>query len=167
MKYAEARSRINSGDLLAWTSKGMGSWYEIQHHIIRILTESEYVHVACAWVIAGWVFLIEASGAGVRLYPLSRRLPCYWIPTGLVWSNEIEEYALSHVGDEFSKIRAWLAWMGKLKERSSKIKHPWECAEFYKSLVRETGVVLHCKATPSAVVHAFLLRGCSLSFIAD
>lgn len=166
MNYEIARSKIHSGDLLAWSGKPGWSWYEIQHHAIRILTESEYVHTAVAWRLAGRVFVLEASKDGVRIYPLSRRLPCYWTKTHAMWSTEVEEFALSHFGDPFSKLHAWQALLGILK-RDETIGHPWECAEFAIEVLEKAGVYLNCRATPSLVIRSALALGGTLTMIEE
>ena len=163
MTYTDVRHRIRSGHLLAWSSKGWGNWYEIQHHIIRVLTESEYVHVGLAWRLAGRVFVLEASKDGVRIYPLSRRIPFYWSRTGMRWDEDVERYALEHFGDQFSKVRAWQAWMGWLK-RSNK-PHLWQCAEFVSAVLRRGDYNLNCDMTPEATIKANLGRGHPLYYI--
>ena len=116
MRYAAARRRIRSGDLLAWSHRGWGSWYDLQIQAVRMFTRSEYCHVGLAWNVGGRMFVLEAVSAGVRIFPLSRLMPCYWLPLAAAWDGTVEEIALAHVGERYSKWQAVLAGLGMLRQ---------------------------------------------------
>lgn len=155
MKYAEARPQIRSGDLLAWSHRGWGSWYDIQIQMVRVFTQSEYSHVGVAWVTAGRVFALEAVQTGVRIFPLSRLLPFYWVPLGGAWAAEVEAWALAQVGEPYSKWQAVLAGLGLLRAGEDNI---WQCAEYAQEVARRQGTPLPGKATPAALVRAAMRR---------
>src|SRR3990167_457790 len=98
MKYAEVREHLKSGDLLAWSHRGWGSWYDFQIQMVRMFTRSEYCHVGIAWVVSERVFVLEAVSTGVRIFPLSRELPFYWVPLRSAWEDEVDAWALKQVG---------------------------------------------------------------------
>lgn len=156
MFYAQARNRIRSGDLLAWSGRGWSSWADWQIQAIRIFGRTEYSHVGVAWVIAGRVFVIEAVGAGVRIYPLSRAAPFYWLPLGAAWTQGVETLALERVGDRYSKWDAVRAFFGALPIGSDS---RWECAELTLVILRAAGVDLGARAVPSDLVEQALRRG--------
>ncbi len=52
--YADVRHKISSGDLLAWSGKGLYG------RIIRHWTGETFSHVGIAWVVSGRLFAIEA-----------------------------------------------------------------------------------------------------------
>jgi hypothetical protein len=162
MKYLDHRHKIRSGDLLAWTHREWGSWYDLQVQAVRFFTQSEYSHVGVAWVIAGRVFVIEAVGAGVRIFPLSRLLPCYWVPLRACWTARAEEYAMAHVGEPYSKLQAVAGFLKLLKPGAD---HRWQCAELTLSIERAAGVYLGPVATPAAVVQAALETETSLNYL--
>lgn|GEM_PF-1134631 len=149
MNYAAARDRIHSGHLLAWTHRKWGSWYDIQVQAVRTFTQSEYCHVGVAWCVSGRVFALEAVSVGVRIFPLSRLAPFYWLPVAAAWEPEVEAWALAQVGEPYSKWQAVLAGLGLLKAGDDSI---WQCAEYAQAVLDRAGVVLPGKATPSNLV---------------
>lgn len=165
MKYAEARPRIRSGDLLAWSHRGWGSWYDIQIQMVRFFTRSEYSHVGIAWVVAGRVFVLEAVQTGVRIFPLSRLLPFYWFPLGATWEDEVECWALQQVGEPYSKWQAVLAGLGLLRAGEDNI---WQCAEYAQEVARRQGTPLQGPATPAGLVWAAQPReGAEMYFVTE
>lgn len=149
MNYADAREKVKGGHLLAWTHRGFRSLYDIQLQIVRAFTRSEYCHVGIAWRVGGRLMVLEAVQTGVRIFPLSRLLPFYWIPVPAVWTPEAEEWALAQVGEPYSKWQAVLAGLGLLKAGEDSI---WQCAEYAQAVATGAGLVLVGKATPSNLV---------------
>lgn len=160
-EYKEKRGDIKSGDVLAWTHRGWGSWYDFQIQMVRMFTRSEYAHVGVAWVIGGRVFVFEAVSSGVRIMPLSRLLPCYWIRLGR-WGYTAEEFALQQVAQPYSKVQAVLAGLGLLKVGHDTV---WQCAEYTIEVLKAAGVNLRGPATPSWVVENLLGMGCSVEIL--
>lgn len=162
MNYADARSRIQSGDVLAWSHRGWTSWYDIKIQLVRLVTRSEYSHVGIAWAFGGRVFVIESVTPVIRIMPLSNLLPCYWINTGASWGTDAEEFALSLVGKgEYSQWEAIMAFFGK----NSKLNDRWQCAEFVKAVLARCRVFLRGKDTPSDMVQDALVKGANLNFL--
>lgn len=149
MNYVEARAAIRSGDVLAWTHRGWRSWYDFKVQMVRVFTQSEYCHVGVAWVVAGRVFILEAVSAGIRLFPLSRELPFYWIPTSADWTEKAEEYALDQLGDPYSQ---WLAVQSFFGREDKDDEGTWQCAKYTKAVLQRIGITLPGRATPSCVV---------------
>jgi hypothetical protein len=131
MKYSEIRSQLKSGDLAFYSShKTLGDL------IIKAWTKSDYSHVGVIWVLAGRVFLLEASATGgVRMVPISKRLPDVVVQMGLKWSPEAEHIAMEHMMDPYSyldAIRAGLA-MGYVSSKG------WICTEYAAKIVNACG----------------------------
>jgi uncharacterized protein YycO len=143
MKYAEVRNKIKSGDLLAWA----GTCFQCR--VVRAFTNSTYSHVGVAWVIGGRVFVLEAVTSGVRIYPLSREIPFYLQPTGALWNDEAESFALKHVGDKYSRLDAIKTFL-----RMPIKNDMWQCAEFAQAVLSMASVRLNCDATPEEVMKA-------------
>lgn len=165
MNYTEARPKIKSGDLLAWSHLGWSSWYDIQIQTVRAVTESEYSHVGMAWVVGDRVFVIESVTPVVRIVPLSNLLKdgVYWIPLDTPISDEELAFALSKVGNgRYSKWQAILSQLKKLKIGADDL---WECAEFIIECRKRSGVILGNVATPAEVVKAAQSLGKPLYFI--
>lgn len=149
MNYAEARSAIRSGDCLAWTHRSWRSWYDIKVQLVRFFTQSEYSHVGVAYVLPGRVFVLEAVSSGIRMFPLSKLLPFYWMPTAAEWSMEAEEYALDQLGEPYSE---WLAVQSALNREDKADESVWQCAKYARAVLKRLGFYLPGLATPSAVV---------------
>ena len=159
MKYADARKEIKSGDVLAWTHNGIKSWADFEVFFVRLFQRSEYSHVGVAWVIGGRVFVLEAVGSGVRIFPLSMALHFYWIPIG-VWSDVMETFAMAQVGASYSKWEAIRGFFGATRKDDK-----WQCAEYTRMILEFGGIELECDTTPSGVVEALLNKDFSLKVV--
>lgn len=130
MNYLEARSKIKTGDTLAWSEGDWKTWHGAQLNIVRMATRSEFAHVGTAWITEGRTFVIEAVVPKVRIFPLSLLTPFYWLPNKvgqerkITWTPEATERLLSYVGGDYSKIEAIKAFFTRIKEDKN-----WECAE--------------------------------------
>lgn len=165
MKYPAARAAIDSGHLLAWSHRGWCSLYDLQVQAVRLFTQSEYCHVGIAWAIGDRRFVLEAVSAGVRIFPLSRLLPFYWLPTDGLWTMDAEAFALSKVGERYSKLQAIEAYLGRLTAGAD---NAWQCAEYAAMVLKVTGHGgLDRDTTPSKLVAAMLARGSPLHLITE
>ena len=162
MKYEDARGEIRTGDLLAWSHGGWGSWHDIQVSLVRMFTQSEFSHVGLALVGAGRVFILEAVGSGVRLFPLSRELPFYWIRRPRELGGEAVDFAFDRLGDGYSKLQAIRAFLGSLRLGED---DRWQCAEYVLRVLEADGEILTNVATPTGVVKAALQRWGSLNYV--
>jgi hypothetical protein len=124
MNYVQARSHIQSGDLLLFEGRGLMA------EIIQKRTNSAFSHVGLAWRIGGRVLVLESRPAhkGVTI---DRRLsmaltdgPC-WVPLSLPWGTEQEIRAMNRLGESYGLMNALRAGFGtKLKDGS------FDCSEF-------------------------------------
>ncbi|MDD4242703.1 MAG: hypothetical protein PHG08_00180 [Bacilli bacterium] len=165
MKYNDIRSKIKSGDVLAWTHKEWGSWYNLQIQAVRMFTRSEFSHVGIAWVVDERVFVIEAVVPKVRVYLLSDEVPCYWMPCGESYWNEIvEKTSLSYVGQKYSKWQAILAAINKLK---CGVDAKWECAELVNKILQNGNLLKEGEAlsTPTSIIEKLLYKDFPLYII--
>jgi len=163
MEYIEARSKIKSGDILAWSHRGWKTWHDFKIQFVRMFTRSEYSHVGIAWVVGGRVFVIDSVIPKIRIIPLSNDLPVYWVPTNAKWKNETEQFALSLVGrGEYSQWEAIKAGAGIEIDGNNNL---WQCAEFVSEVLKKDGLNLGDTATPSNVVQEALKSGKSIHYI--
>ena len=160
MKYTHVRPMIRSGDILAWSHRGIRSWHDLKIWFVRLFTRSEYSHLGTAWVVGSRVFVIEAVMPKVRIYPLSKLGDFYWLQMGAYWRKATETLALSYVGDDYSQVQAMV---------SPFITPPnddrWECAELVACIARQDSIDLGAAYTPSEVVLAAQKRGAPLAFV--
>lgn len=164
MEYSQARSKIRSGDLLAWSHREpwYRSWYDFKIAIVRAFTQSEYSHVGTAWVIGERVFVIEAVVPLVRIFPLSKLTPFYHLPMNAQWRQETLEYALSKVGEPYSQLQAVESFFHLPKEDGL-----WECAELTRLIAKKDGINLGESAVPSGIVLNALRLGSTLNLITE
>ena len=160
MIYKQARPMIRSGDVLAWSHRGIKSWHDLKIWFVRMFTRSEYSHVGTAWVVGNRVFVIEAVMPKVRIYPLSKLGDFYWLQMGAYWRKATETLALSFVGDDYSQVQAMVSpFITPPKDDR------WECAELVATVARQDSIDLGDVYTPSEVVLAAQKRGAPLTYV--
>lgn len=162
MNYADARPMIRSGDILAWSHRGIRSWHDLKVWFVRLFQRSEYSHVGTAWVVGNRVFVIEAVMPKVRIYPLSKLGDFYWLQMGAYWRKATEALALSCVGDDYSQLQAIVAPFLTPPEDDR-----WECAELVATVARQDSIDLGAVYTPSEVVLAAQKRGAPLTLVTN
>jgi len=161
MKYEDVRSTITSGDIIAFTHMGWRSWSDIESQIVRMATRSEFSHVAIAWVVAERIFIIEAVVPEIRIFPLSNFKEFFILRTHIPMSIEAEEFALSRVGERYSKWEAIKGYFGRNKD-----DRYWQCAEFVSSVLHKDGIDLPGKDTPTDLVRGTMdVLGSNLELI--
>jgi hypothetical protein len=149
--YENMRSKIRSGDLLVWSHLGWKSWYDFKIQTVRFLMRSEYCHVGVAWAVGGRIFVLEAVIPRVRIFPLSKLTPFYWLPMNLEWKPKTEEFALGRIGEPYSEIQAVKAFLNMLKPGEDA---EWQCAEYVNAVLKKEGIDMGDITTPSEIVLA-------------
>jgi len=145
MKYKDARPHIKTGDLLAWSHKGLKSWYDFQVMMVRAFTRSEYSHVGIAVVLNRRVFILEAVSSGVRLFPLSRELPFYWIKRPEPLPKQSLEYGFQQIGAPYES--KWQMVLAALTGKSLNGNKRMQCSELVKNIYQ-----IDVEETPTAIV---------------
>jgi hypothetical protein len=164
MLYEDIRPKIRAGDLIAFSNESWGSKADFQSQLVRIFTRSEYSHVGVAWPIGGRVMLLEAVVPEIRIFPLSKLLPFYHLPvTGTAgeWTADVEEYALSRVGQKYSKLEAIKGLFGWTEAGNKR----WQCAEYVLEVLRRAGLGIDCHATPTNLVREAMSLGAPLNMV--
>lgn len=156
MDYFEAKDYIESGDLLAWSGHSFFS------RMIKLFTESSITHVGIAYKVNTELFVIESiEGTGVRLFPLHRRIPFFWIkpiPREYHWNSIIKETALKRIGEEYS---LWGCLKALFKKSLKKDKY-WQCAEFASYILSLMGYSTNGYNTPHTLVQKMFEEDCIL-----
>lgn len=147
--YDSARSKIKSGDLLAWTHKEWGSWYNFQVQMVRMFTRSEYSHVGIAYVVADRVFVLESVVGGIRQTPLSTMVPFYWLPLSDYWNDDVLKAAMSKLGQQYSKWDGFKSLWKKIKPGTD---NNWECAEYAQFILQQGKFPIDVRNIPGEVV---------------
>ncbi len=164
MIYAAERNSIRSGDLLAWGHDAWRNWHDWEVQAVRMSTRSEYAHVGVAWRMAGRVWVIEAVVPAIRVFPLSRLLPCYWLggERRNPWTREIEESVIKIVGQEYSKWEAVRSFFGKVVIGANT---KWQCAETAAYLRAALTLQDYGSPTPTTLVLDTLRCGAALKLL--
>mgnify|MGYP001168845010 CR=1 FL=1 len=165
MKYADFRPLIKTGDLLAFSHTAKGTFYDFQIHMVRKATESEFSHVGIAYVANGRVFILEAIGSGVRMFPLSRYLPFYHVTNPIELSEKALNWAFETLGAEYeSKLLMLVKSIVNIKLNDNK---RFQCSEYVNGIYAENNQFLTDVDTPSAIVINAISKFGSLSFVED
>ena len=142
--YPVLRERVRSGDVLAWKGKGLGS------RIIRWGTNSPYTHVGIAQRVGNRVMVLEAMPGGVRMMPLSKRLPAYHVPVDRTWDDERRDRAWQDVGLGYSYIDALITGIRAYTGIRMKTRMPGRhCSEYVGHVLGIAG-----NPSPGEVVRA-------------
>ena len=161
MNYSEARPLIKSGDILAWTHKGFGSWYDIQVQAVRFFSRSEYTHTGIAFCVAERVFVLESVGVGIRMFPLSLELPFFWLPLPEWWDEDVATAAFSKFGQPYSKLEAMRSMFHRFVPGKNST---WECAEYVQWLLGLKHTI-HVNSVPALIVEWCQQRGAPLYLV--
>ncbi len=153
MNYVDARHLIRSGDLLAWSSAvSYRNWHDFQVSMIRLAGATEYTHVGLAWAEHERVFVLEAVGSGVRLMPLSREVPFFWIPRPKPLSEGALQWAFGKIGNRYES--KWKMVLNKIWSQRLDENDDWYCSEFVLGVLRADGELLTSESDPKDVVRA-------------
>ena len=157
MNYAEARSKIQTGDLLAWRGDGLWSW------LIRHVTGGAHTHVGVAWWFRDRLFVLEAKErVGVQMRALSNTGSFDWLPTNINWTAYNEQFAFSQLGKRYSYLEAVGAGLGFRVNNDEYI-----CSEYAAAIYRRAGGVstLAMSPTPTDLVQYWLDQGVPMQMV--
>jgi len=163
MTYDQIRPLIKTGDLLSFSHKAHGSWYDFQIHMVRKATESEFSHVGIAYVVYDRVFILEAVTSGVRMYPLSRALPFYFVSNPQELSDAALEWAFQHIGNEYES--KWRMVLATFIDIDLKNNHRFQCSEYVNGILMMNDQELTAIDTPSSIVEAAMQHWGSLQYV--
>ena len=163
MNYTDIRDQIKTGDLIGFTHKEWDSWYDFKVQMVRLAQRSEYSHVAIAYVMNDRVFILEAVGAEVRLFPLSRELPFYWLKNPKKATQQAIDYGFSMLGLKYeSQLMMALSFVFGFSLKHNK---RMQCSELANNWYNANGQELTTIDTPTAVMQAALSKWPSMQFV--
>lgn len=161
MNYSECRSYIKTGDVVAFSHADWTSWSGLESQVVKLATQSKFTHVGIVWRAGERLFVIESVVPEIRIFPLSNFNEFYLLQIPKTLSKEAEDYAISLVGQKYSKIEAIKGYFG-----INEVDKKWQCAEFVLAVLNHDKRVIACKATPRDVVTGSLEQlGCRLQLI--
>lgn len=154
MKYADARARIKSGDVIAWRGTGAVSEF------IRRVTGGDYSHVAIAWWLGDHLWVIQSQGGNATgIFRLSKVVRDHaqidWIATSLAWTPQIEAFALDLLGKDYSYLACAAVGLGLTPPPGGQV-----CSLLCAGVLNAGGVKLARKGmTPEMLVSDLLDLG--------
>ena len=159
MQYELARPLIQSGDVIFQSHRPLRSFYDLQVQIVRMMTRSEWSHVGLAWSVGGRLFMLEAVSAGVRIFPMSRAGDFTWVQRG-GFTSGMEELALAHVGEPYSKWAAIRSYFGA----SNNTDTNWFCSELVCAVL---GLPVHDQTPAEVMRYLTEYEGLSTRFVSN
>jgi hypothetical protein len=160
MKYSIERSKIKTGDALFFSGGNWKSWHGIQIMLVRMFKPSKYSHVGMAWVANNRVFIMEAVGTGIRLFPLSQDLPAGYISNPKELSEEALEYAFSKLATKYPA--KWKMVFNKGFGSKIDLDGRMDCSDFFLSILDADDCVLKCASDPSSICDELMSKWGSL-----
>jgi uncharacterized protein YycO len=163
MKYDVIRPQIKTGDILAWSHRGWGTWYDFQIQMIRMFTRSDFCHVAIAYVEHDRVFAFEAVGSGIRMNPLSNDIPFYWVRTTEEILPETISWAFKQIGKKYQS--KWKMVLDFFRESPKSDNDRYQCSQLVIAFRDQNKNPLTDICTPDAVVNECWDRYDSVHFV--
>lgn len=77
------------------------------------------------------------------------------------WTVEVEEYALSRVGQKYSKLEAIKGLFGLTRDSNKR----WQCAEYAMAILQMAGAGIDCRATPTDLVRELMKLGAPVNMV--
>jgi uncharacterized protein YycO len=147
------RDNIKSGDLLIWSKDKNSSMSNMFLNLVRLMTRSEFAHVAIAMRLDGRLYVLEASIPNVRLLPVRDEDTFYHIPTDVDMTKDLEDFIVGKLGLPYSFGDCIRAYFGMTLRNDDR----YQCAELSHEFYTKAGYDLPSDAfTPSKVVYAIL-----------
>lgn len=149
------RSKIRSGDLLAWSQdpNKNGKIFRFLP-IVRFLTASDFGHVGIAYVKEDGVYVYEATMPEVKLRKIDDSETFYCCSMKFEWSDSAKEWLDDKLGCKYSVLDGIRAYLGIVTKRDDR----WQCAELARDFYCENGIDLNCHPTPTAVVNEAMFQ---------
>lgn len=155
--YSDVREKLKSGDMVLWAAEPEGySQHDMETHLVKMATESQWTHVGVLWVEHGRVFVMDLTTKGCAPRPLSEDLPVFIIPSPAPLSEMALRYAFSRFGRMvYSK---WQALLGFMKRLTIGDDMSGECAEFVLEVYGVDGIAPTQIATPRDCFMGAMMR---------
>ena len=142
MRYCCSRHRIQSGDIILWTGRGMPS------KVVRHFTKSDWSHIGiAAWFGPRLMVLDSFPFRGTRVKLLSHMLRnAYWMPSGAQWNDEALGFALDELGKRYGWQNLWKTWLGL-----DLVAREYHCSQYAAKILERAGLKFSWPPTPASV----------------
>lgn len=145
---------VQSGDMLIWSRDERSFVSNYFLNFIRLMTRSEYAHIAPAWRMNERLFVVEPTIPIVRITHVKPGQTLYHIPVAqhINFNKDSEEWLLDKDGKTYSLldcVNGYFGWTINSDDR-------WQCAEMYREFLKFHGIDLGNVNTPARVVRKLL-----------
>lgn len=151
------RSRVKSGDLLAWSSDQSDKGFNFFLPLVRFMTASEFGHVGIAHVVGDEVHVFEATHPALRRRLIPKGESFYCCSMNVDWTEEHTKWFWDKLGCEYSYSDAIRAYLGLTVKDDDR----WQCAELAQEFYKFCGISLNGRPTPTEIVDRALLFRCA------
>jgi len=165
MNYSDARPLIKTGDALFFSGGNWHSWYGIQIMLVRMFKPSKWSHVGMAWVANDRIFIMEAVGSGIRLFPLSRELPFGWVSRPTTLSHTALEWAFASIGTAYPA--KWKMVLNKALGLNVDTDGALDCSDYFKGILRMDNETLLCDTDPTSICDAVMGKWGPLTLVQE
>lgn len=100
--YSKIRDEIRTGDLLAWKTTRINSFFDFVLFLYQKILKAEFTHVGIAFKEGDRLFLIEATPPAVRIYPVSMTDDFYVLFNNIETRPSHIDLLLKNVGKKYS-----------------------------------------------------------------
>lgn len=128
---SEIKSKIKTGDLLAFKVRRYGSITSFFLWLYHKFTKVEFSHVGIATRLGDRVFMVEAISPRVAITPLTKVKDFYLIPTEIITSEKIQiDFLISFVEVKYSLVDILTHYIG-MDVSDNRIYCSELCSAFY------------------------------------
>lgn len=154
--YSEIKSKIKTGDLVAWDSPKYSSLLTFILFLYQKITGAVYTHVGVVVKIGGRLYVVEAVPPMVRIFPLENQKRFYWIDATVKGSASRQlGFLTARVGKPYSILDMFKIFLGM--ENS---KEDYYCSELAADFYLHFGYITDPEAgySPDTIVKAISER---------
>lgn len=159
--YSEIRDEIETGDLLAWRIKHVGSFTDLILLLYQKILKARFSHVGIAVKIGNRYFLLDATPPVVRLIPISMTGDFYLIKTNLKVKPRQVDLLLEHIGKKYDLIDLVRGVFGIKKNKDN-----FYCSELANYFYKKIGFVseIDTGLTPDCLIN-YVVQKHSLTIV--
>lgn len=154
--YSEIKSEIKTGDLIAWNSPEIDSFFGLVLYLYQKILKANYIHVGIAINIGGRIFIVEATPPEVRLIPLNMTSDFLHIKADVKANPEHQiKFLLDTLGTKYS------LWdMLKSLFKIARSNNDYYCSELAGYFYNEFGHITDRDVgfSPDSIVEALIGR---------
>ena len=154
--YSKIRSDIRTGDLLAWKTTKITSFFSLVLFLYQKILKAKYTHVAIALRLGDRVFIVEATPSMTQMVPLSGCDEFYLLKAGVVENDKVINTLLRDITKPYGLLDLFKAMVGIKGSRDDLY-----CSELVNNFYSDIGYIsedLNIGFTPDTAVKYMTTR---------